>query len=688
MAGGNIAGEGLDRLLRPRSIAVIGGREAEKCVVECKQVGFAGNIYPISKSRDQMAGVPCLKDVADLPEAPDAVFIAIPNEAAIDAVQRLSDMGAGGAVIYASGFAETGPDGAERQERLLKAAGDMGVLGPNCYGIVNYLDGVALWPDDHGGHRVDRGVAIVSQSGNVAFNLSMQTRGLPLAQLAALGNQAKDGVPEVMHSLLRDDRITAIGLFIETVGDIPGFCEAAAAAAKKGVPVVVLKNGRSEAAARVALSHTSSMTGSSAAFDALCRKLAVIQAETLPQFLEFLKFLHVNPGLPGDRIASMSCSGGEAGLIADMAHDLGIPMPPFSAEREKALFDVLGDKVAIDNPLDYHTYIWGNVDALTACFSEVLRHDIDVAVLVLDTPDREGMTLFGWPEAAQGIVNAVKATGRTTIIASSMQETMPAKVQAKCLEAGIAPMQGFDDALKAIKAAAWYAKARKTVPENPVPLGAGSLPVGDSRVLDEWRSKKLLATFGLGVPDGSLVSSGTEAVAAAEALGFPVVVKACSDTLSHKTEAGGVALNLVDADQVASSVDRMSGLSDRFIVEKMAGGAVCELIVGVTRDPQVGPLLMVGAGGILAELMKDSAVLLLPASRADVDRALDCLAVGKLLRGFRGKKADREAVIDAVMAVAAFTEAHIDRLEELDVNPLIVTGDGAVAADALVRWTE
>lgn len=682
---------GLDRLLRPRSVAAIGGREAEKVVLECKKVGFDGPIYPISRSRPTMAGVPSLGSIADLPEPPDAVFLAIPAEPTIEAVGQLSAMGAGGVVIYASGFAETGALGLDRQKRLLAAAGDMGMLGPNCYGAVNYLDGVALWPDDHGGKRIERGVALISQSGNVAISLSMQERGLPVAQLAALGNQAKDGVPSVMRSLLRDDRVTAIGLFIESVGDIPGFCEAALQAAKQGVPVVVLKTGDSDAAARVALSHTSSMTGSSAGFNALCDRLAVIRAEALPQFLEILKFVHVHPGLDGRRILTMSCSGGEAGILADLAEKIGLSMPPFAKDRADALLDVLGDKVTIDNPLDYHTYIWGNGPAMTACFTEALRQDVDAGILALDTPDRAGLDLFGWPEAMDAIIAAAKETGRPTAVASSLPENMPVALSERFLAAGVVPLQGFDDALKAVDRAAWYGEARGLALDASPPLGFGFAAQGRSVVLDEWRSKKALQAFGLALPQGSLVSSASEAVAAAEAIGYPVVVKACAAELAHKTEAGGVALNLADADAVATAVDNMTSLSERFIVESMARDGVCEVIVGVTRDEQVGPMLMIGAGGILAELLKDAAVLLFPVLEADVARVLDRLTVGKLIAGYRGKPTgDRQALIEAVLAVARFVEAHIDRLEELDINPLIVLpqGRGVVAADALIRWTE
>jgi len=493
-----------------------------------------------------------------------------------------------------------------------------------------------------------------------------------------------------MMSLLRDDRISAIGIFLEGLNDIAGFRSAARIAAEKGVPVVALKTGESEAAARVAMSHTSSMTGSSAAFSALCESLAVIEVHSLPDFMEMLKFLHVHPGLPGRRLLTMSCSGGEAGLLADGAARRNLPMPAFSDDRVAKLNAVLGDRVAIDNPLDYHTYIWGDQSAMTACLTEALHHEeVDVGLLALDTANRDDLDFFGWPEARVAICSAAATTGTPTIVASSLEENMPPALQDEFLAAGIAPMHGFDAALNAVDCAAWYTGARARLLAGKADMVAKDLKDGQAVTLDEWRSKRALAASGLPIPNAALVSSATEAVAAAESIGYPVVVKACGSDLAHKTEAGGVALNLTDGDAVDAAAERMLGLSDRVLVEKMAQNAVAELIVGVSRDPQTGLLLMIGAGGILAELMKDAALIALPSSRDAIEEALDRLKIAPVLSGYRGRPGtDRQALVDAVQAVAGFADTHADRLIELDVNPLIACEGEVIAADALVRWID
>lgn len=675
----------LERLLHPRSIAVIGGNWAAKVIQQCERIGFDGPIWAVNKSRENLAGRPCFMDLEHLPDAPDVAFVAIPPDPSVEAIRYLAARDAGSVVCFASGFAETGAAGAERQKRLVEAAGSMPVLGPNCYGYLNYLHGAALWPDVHGGVRVESGVGMILQSGNMAVNVTMQDRSLPMACVFSVGNQAVTGMPHLIEAMAKDPRITAIGLHIEGISDVGAFSRAAVVAAEHRTPIVALKTGRSDQGARIALSHTSSLAGSDAAMDALLRRLGIARVETLPQFLETLKFLHVHPSLPGNRIVSMSCSGGEAALAADMAERIGLETPPFAPDRQAVLEAVLGEKVAVGNPLDYHTYIWEDEPALIACYTEALRADVDAGILIFDYPKPGSGDETGWILGEAALKAAFRATGRPAVVCASIPESLPESARERLLADGIVPAQGLEEALLAIRAAADIGRAwrRGVVP----PAVSGPLD-GSAAVLDEWRSKRLLARFGLTVPDGSLVSTEAEAVAAAEALGYPVAVKAVSDRLAHKSEVGGVRIGLMDGDAVSDAAAHMLTLTDRILVERMVTDAVAELIVGVDRDPTVGPLLMIGAGGVLAELLRDTAVLLLPASRAEVETALDGLKVAALLDGWRGRpKGDRAALVDAVLAVARFAEDHVDRLHELDVNPLMVRpeGHGVVAADAVIR---
>jgi len=308
----------LGRLLKPASIAVVGGETAAEVIRQCRAFGYAGRIWPVNARRTQMEGLPCHASVAQLPAAPDAAFVAVPREETIRVVQQLRALGAGGAICYASGFAEVDAQGAQLQRDLVAAAGDLPFLGPNCYGLINYLDGCALWPDHVGGGRVERGVAILTQSGNIALNLTMQHHHLPIAYMMAVGNKAGADIHDCVAALLEDPRVTAIGLHLEGLSDVAAFSRVACAALERGVGIVVLKAGSSAMGAALTASHTSSLAGPDALYEALFAQLGVARVGDLGEFLETLKLLHACGPLPGARVGSLSCSGGDAALVADL----------------------------------------------------------------------------------------------------------------------------------------------------------------------------------------------------------------------------------------------------------------------------------------------------------------------------------------------------------------------------------
>jgi acetyl-CoA synthetase len=682
---------GLTRLLRPRHIAVFGGDLAEEVIRQSERIGYTGDIWPVNPRRDKLGGYRCFAGVADLPEAPDASFIAVPREANVDILEALSARGAGGAVCYASGFAETDGEGRALQAALAAAAGDLAVVGPNCYGVLNYLDGAALWPDVHGGVRVDEGVAIVTQSGNIGISLTMQQRSLPLAYLVSVGNQAVLSVADYIEALIADTRVKAIGIHVESVDDVERFSAVAVAAHAARIPLVALKVGRSALGAEAALSHTSSLVGDDTHYDALFRRLRVARVQTLPELLETLKLLAVTGPLPGRRVASISCSGGEAALVADTAASLGMEMPAFAAGEEARLREVLGPMVHVANPLDYHTFIWGDADAQGECFSAVLAGDQDVTVKVLDylSPTLSGTE--DWDNTIDVFIAAAgEARGRAVLI-STLPENLPRHVRARLLAAGVAPLQGLQEGMGALRVAmdigAWFAE------QAPLPVKVFNGLAGTAagiETIDEWQAKADLARFGVDIPRGTLTHADA-LLEKADGIGYPVVLKAALPGLAHKTESGAVILNIRDPEELRRGADTLSALGDRFLVEAMAPAAVAELLVGVTRDAQFGLSLTIGAGGTLVELLADARTLLFPVTEAAVDEALGELRVAKLLDGYRGgPRGDRRAAVTAIMAIAGYAEAHADRLEELDVNPLLVLpeGRGAVAVDALIRLKE
>lgn len=677
-------GRDLNRLLRPKSIAVIGGGAwCANVLRECLKVGFSGDLWPVHPRREEMAGLPVYARVEDLPGVPDAVFIGVNRHVTVETVALLSRMGAGGAVCFASGFAEAEAelaDGPELQRALVAAAGEMPVLGPNCYGFLNALDGALLWPDQHGLVPVDSGVAIVTQSSNIACNLTMQARGLPIAYVMTAGNQAQTDLATMGRGLLADPRVTALGLHIEGIADLRGFEALAATARDLGKPIVAVRIGASEQARAATVSHTASVAGSDAGGRALLARLGVAQARTLSEMLETLKLLHVGGPLASNRVGSLSCSGGEASLMADLAMQTRLEFPRLEPGQRQALAEALGPKVALANPLDYHTYIWADQAATTRCFSAMMQGDLAMGCAVLDFPRADRCDAADWHKVVEAIADTQTATGKRMCVLASLPETLPETVADAATARGIVAFSGMGEALAAMDLGAWLGQDR--APAEPVLLPGN--PTG-ARTLTEAEAKAALAEQGVLVPGSGRATGAAEAAQLAESIGFPVVLK--GEGVAHKTEAGAVVLNLADAGAVEAAATRMQASS--FLVEQMVTGGVAELLVGVVRDPAHGFVLTLGAGGTLTEILRDTVSMLVPTPRDDIREALNKLKISPLLAGYRGAPpANVEAVLDAVMAVQGYVTAQAARLEEIEINPLICTPSAAIAADALITIGE
>jgi acyl-CoA synthetase (NDP forming) len=683
----------LRRLLSPRHVAFIGGQRLASTIGYCVEAGFTGEIWPVNPTYAEIAGFECYKSVADLPAAPDASFIAVPSELTVDVVGQLARIGAGGAVCYAAGFAEIGGEGIVLQKKLVEAAGDLAAVGPNCYGLLNYVEGVAMFASGFGGGRTERGVAIIAQSGNLALNLTQNDRSVPLSYVITAGNQAVLRLADYIDVLAEDTHVSAIALYIEGLDDVPGFSRAVLKARGNGKQVVAFKAGKSELGAKLAMSHTSSLAGNDKLYDALFARLGVMRVDSIAGLLETAKLVSVC-GVPrSDRLAVFTCSGADNLMTADLAAKYGVRLPELSKEQSASLRARLPSFASVSNPLDYNTSLWGDREALTKCFGTVMQGDVDAGMLIIDYPPSDAPGRRDCDISVDALVAACRAAGgKTAIAASDLSELIPAEARMRMIEMGCAPLQGLESAVAAF--AAVSVRARQSAgPELALP-DLPPLPA-DATLREEWDCKQRLARYGLSSPDGRFVEPAEAGKAAAE-IGFPVALKLGRPALAHKTEAGAVALNLRSAAEVDRAVAEMTAAVERyrpglkparFLVEKQVTGAVAELIVGLRRDPQFGLVLVVGMGGTLVELVEDAATFLLPTDRAAVAEAIERLKVAKLLKGYRGKPAgDIDAAIDAVMGIAAFAEAHRDRLVELDVNPLMVLpkGQGAVAVDALI----
>ena len=688
--------QNLSRLLSPRHIAFIGGRDAEVAINEAKRIGFTGQIWPVNPKRETLGGYPCFASVADLPEAPDATFLAVPAPAAITTVAQLAARGAGGIVCYTAGFREAGAEGQVLEAALIEAAGDLALVGPNCYGVINYLDRAALWPFAHGGGSPGYGAAIITQSGMLSSDITMSQRSLPLTHMISCGNQSVLSLEDFVDHLIDHPAVRAIGMHIEGLRDVPRFAAAALCAAEKGVPLVALKTGSSQIGASLTVSHTGSLSGTDDLYDALFARVGVIRVKSPSQLLETLKFLCVAGAPSGNRVAGFTCSGGGATMLADHAEAIGLGFPAFGPAERAALLPLLPDIATVSNPLDYTTPIWGDASKTGPVFAAAINGvQADSTVLVQDYPAAGLDESKPYYRADAGaFIAAAKARGIPAAICATLPENIDPETRDWLVAQGVAPMQGLTETLDAMRAAGLWAERRKHImAERPAPLLA--LPdLATLQTVDEAAGKALLSTLGLPIPAGEVVA-GAQVVQAASRIGYPVVLKMMGPKLAHKSEAGAVALGLANAADLTAALQKMRAdvtahdplaLTDRFLVEAMAPRPLAELLVNLRRDAQFGLVLTLGAGGVLVELLEDAATLLLPASAAQIEAALNGLKIARILRGYRGAKgADMAALAGFIAQLCQLFESHSATLAEVEINPLFVTATGPWVVDVLIQ---
>jgi acyl-CoA synthetase (NDP forming) len=673
-----------ERLLNPRSIAVFGGAQAQEAILQSDRMGYKGEIWPVHPKKTEILGREVFRSVEDLPGSPDAAYVGVNRYLTIDIVRDLAVRDAGGAVCYATGFIEAGEEGSELQQQLLEASGSMPLVGPNCYGLLNYLNGAMLWPDQQGGQRVEEGVAIITMSSNVGFNLTMQRRGLPIAYMVSLGNKLKFDIHDAIQIFAQQEQVTAIGLFMETMSDLKAFEEAVNFARELKKPIVAIKTGHSEVGKKIVVSHTASMAGSDVLISALFERLGVARVNSLEAFIEALKVLHVIGPLNGGRIGAMSTSGGDLTLLAD-ALGPKLTMPPISEKTAKRIRKVVHERVVAANPLDYQMFDWNDEDQQADKFTAFLSEGFDFSLCLLDYPRDDYCDQLTWSGAERGFVRALQKTDSKGAILTTFADTISETVAQRLMKDGVVMLAGIDDGVAGVRAAVDIGRVWSK-PPAPLLLEVPVLPQEESvYVMNEAESKELLAQMNIQIPVAKVVIDPESAVKAANEIGYPVVAKAMG--IPHKTDVGGVRVNLKNFSEVLEAVKAMEKISDSYLIEKMISDCVAELLVGVAQDEQFGPYLVIGGGGILVEMMKDSVSLLLPTTRERVYSALEKLKCAPLLQGFRGAPpADLDAAVDAIMGLSVLVENDPSLINELDINPLMLLaeGQGAIVADALI----
>lgn len=689
-------------LLSPRSIAVIGAsadpkKTAGRPVAYLQKHGFSGRIMPVNPRAETIGGLTCYPDVSALPEVPDVAIVLLGAQRAHEAVKQLSDMGCKAAIVLASGYTETGEEGAQRQQQLKEAAGSMRILGPNTIGLVNLTDGIVLSPS--GALEMDSfpvgSIGVVSQSGGILGSLLSRAaaRGIGLSKLISTSNEVDLELADFIDHLADDPATDVIALYVETVRHPEKFRAACLKAARLGKTVVAFKVGRSEAGAQAAVSHTGAMAGADTMYDALFRQVGVIRAQTFSDLLDIPAALATRRRLRGKRIAVLTSTGGAGTLVSD---DLGAagfetPAPDEATAATLRALHSGGEAVLDRNPIDV-TLAGLRPDLLRGAINALLASPSYDALVVI-----VGSSSLAMPELLVGAVQECLPNSDKPIMAYVSPHAP--HIGALLTRSGV-PAYAAAESCTAALAGMLHAHEFTVPDDDDSAAETGSVAVEvPAGTLDEAQAKALFAQFGLSCTPEQVVADGDQAVAAAQELGGPVALKLLSAEILHKSDVGGVALGLGPEsirdrlEQMKADVSAHTGVQpERFLVQKMVKNGV-ELILGMHRDV-LGTAIMLGMGGVTAELFKDTTMRLLPSvdgrlrglTQAQALAMARELQTWPLLDGYRGRPpADVEALADAVVAFSQMVAQLGDRLLEAEINPLFVlpAGQGVMAADAI-----
>ncbi len=703
------ARDGVDALFRPESIAIVGASEnidriSGRLLYYLERHGYANPIYPINPRRNEVRGLTCYPSLLDVPEPIDLVLVMLAAEQSIDVIRQAGQIGARAAVVYGSGFAETGPEGKSLQEQLSAAAREEGVrvLGPNCQGVINLAEGVAasftrsldLMPLRVGS------VAYLGQSGALGgsvLNLA-QERGLGFSAWVSTGNQADLDVLDLAEVLVEDERTQVFAVYLETPPDGERYRLVARKIRQAGKYLVVLRSGRSAAGHRAVASHTGAMLSPGVAFELASAREGAILVDDVDELIDAAFMLSVSPVPEGRRVGIVTSSGGAGILAADRCEMSGLEVPELPARVQDRLETLIPPFGALTNPADVTAQLFSEMDSgRPELFREVclaVGDAVDILIVTLTM-----LTGDSARRLAEDLVAVGQTLNKPLLIAWLVGDKLGEPAKAVLAKAGLPVFSSPGAAVSTI--AKLVGRRIETGPagswresEKPVDLS----PLLTRPVILEGEGIDVLQALGIPYPPGQTVTSAEEAAVAAEELGDGLVFKVQSPDLLHKTDVDGVRLGVAPEDAPRVYEELVSHIATvaphatvhGVLVQAMAPPGGQELILGVTQDPAFGPLLTLGFGGAGAEIYRDVLSEVLPLSHAVAYDLLESLTGAPLLKGFRGRPpADVEALVDAVCRVASAVGASGDRIEEFEINPLIVypEGEGVLAVDLLIRTT-
>jgi len=695
--------EQIDRLLRPKSVAVVGasdrtGALGATLLNNLVQYEFAGDIYPVNPKRDEIAGLKCYHSVDELPEGIDCAVLAIPRPFVLDTVRSLAARGCGAVVIYSAGFSEAGEEGLKEQLELGEIAREHGMVieGPNCLGCTNYIQRVPLTFVETNMMTPPKGaraVGIASQSGAIAAVLATQLhpRGCYVSHSVSTGNEAASGVEDYVEWLVNDEDTHVISMYLEAVRRPKAFLAAARRAREAGKPLIVLHPGKSNKAQESAATHTGALAGDYALMKVKLAREGVIFAETLEELGDITEIALRCPSLPGANMAVLGESGALRGLAFDIAEEIGLDLVELSDEDSPALRAALPDFVPVSNPLDITAVGLSEPEIYTHTLTALLE-DERIGSVVASIIQSDPITCKIKLPHIMKVVEQGTFTKPLVFAGVDEGAVVPQEYVDGLRNVGIPVFPSTERAYRAIARLADLAK-RDLADRSGAPVRLEGLEEV-SGVVPEYRAKALLGTLGISFPESKFAASAEEAAAAAEEIGYPVVMKAQAAALGHKSDAGGVILNLKSADEVREAFTRMYGnvadydasiSLDGVLVEKM-GRMGLEMIVGAKGDPEWGPVVLAGFGGVTAEVLKDVVLLTPDLSQKQVEQKLLTLKQAALLKGWRGSPELDVPALAALIVEMGRVMAGNPEIREIDLNPVIVhpKGEGVVALDALM----
>lgn len=698
----------LSRLICPETIAIIGASATPGSFgyrsIENTRFGYSGKVYPVNPKHSEILGLKCYGSIEDVPGRIDCAVLSVSGAQVVSAVEQCAALGAGAAVIYSSGFAETGQaEGIAQQRRLTAIARESGmrILGPNCLGVMNFIDrlGLTFQPGLNALPPITGPIGVVVQSGALGFIITQgMQRGLGFSYTFAPGNSCDVDACDLINFLVEDEQTKAIACVLEGIADGKRFLEVARRALVAGKPLIVNKMGNSTLSGQTALSHTGALTGSLDAYRAAFARTGVISVEDFEGVLETAAFFSKNYVPSAKGVGVMSASGGAAVMAADKGEDVGIDLPPLSAVTSAKLREKMPDFGSSANPCDITAASLHDKTMYGHCI-RAFAEDPAFGVVVVPM-----MTAYApaTVERAEYLCDLARTLAKPVCIVWLNEWYQGPGSEVYDASRNLSIFRSMRRCFETLKAWFDYHGRRSKLLAPPAPRITDSACQAKARALlsrnvapcalTERASKELLAAYGIGITREKLATSPEEAVGIAAEIGYPVALKAESSDIPHKSDAGVIRLNIQTADEVRRAYSEITGAAARLspspglngvLVQEMAGKGV-EVIVGVQRDAQFGPLIVCGFGGVLVEILRDTASALAPVDRDDAAAMLKSLKAYRLLSGYRGSPpADIDSVVDVICRISELAADLEQDLAELDVNPVIATSDSAIAVDAL-----